>query len=234
MPIEFIKWGDKLLAINSNPLYYSQTPGSQGVQGTQGTEGVQGTQGIQGVEGSQGTIGSQGTEGAQGLAGIQGAEGTQGTLGTQGTQGTQGLIGIQGTIGIQGLAGIQGVQGTSFSDASLALYVKKAGDTMTGDLTITGAVISNASIGYKTSAYTARINDCNGIIEASGTFNVTLPNNMPVGYQTTIVNMGPGVITLNASTLYATDSSVALRNQYAGASAYHKGSGIWVAFGNLK
>ena len=97
-----------------------------------------------------------------------------------------------------------------------------------------GAVISNASIGYKTSAYTATINDCNGIIEASGTFNVTLPNNMPVGYQTTIVNMGPGIITLNASTLYATDSSVALKNRYAGASAYHKGSGVWVAFGNLK
>lgn len=162
---------------------------------------------------------------------------------------------------------VDGSLATKANDASLNLYVKKAGDTMTGtlyntntgtsldvsgnilvktgtvysaaenitgNLTVGGNLIQNASIAYKTSAYTATLDNINNIIEASGTFNVTLPNNMPTGYQTTVVNMGTGVITLNASTLYATDSSVRLRDRYAGAFAYHKGSGVWVAFGNLK
>lgn len=86
----------------------------------------------------------------------------------------------------------------------------------------------------KTAAYVVEASINNLIIEASGTWNLTLPNTLDAGFQATVVNNGPGTITLEASTLYATDGSVALRDKYAGASFAHKGSGVWYAWGNLK
>ena len=56
---------------------------------------------------------------------------------------------------------------------------------------------------------------------------------MDAGFQTTIINTGTGIITLNASTLLTADSSVNIRSKYSGATAAHKGSGIWYAIGNL-
>lgn len=119
--------------------------------------GAQGIQGIQGIIGIQGTDGYQGSDGVQGAQGSQGSQGTQGIQGTDGTQGTQGIQGSQGTQGIQG---IQGVQGISFSDASLALYVQKTGDTITGNLII------NASIGINNPSPGASL-DISGNIQLS-------------------------------------------------------------------
>ena len=90
------------------------------------------------------------------------------------------------------------------------------------------------SFDYKTAAYTLDIYDLNNIVEASGTFAVTLPNSVNPGFQTTIINVGGGNITLNASTLLTMDSSIVLRDRYATATAVHKGSGVWYASGNLK
>ena len=104
--------------------------------------------------------------------------------------------------------------------------IMPAGMTLNGNLTITGDIVSYASLDYVNSNYTVDINNINNVIEASGNITITLPNSLSAGFQTTIVNVGPGVITLNASTLLSTDSSVALRNRYAGASAIHKGTGI--------
>lgn len=92
----------------------------------------------------------------------------------------------------------------------------------------------NTGFVYKTSAYTVEAS-CNGfIIEASGTFTLTFPNSLATGFQSTIVNIGGGNITLNASTMLTTDSSVVLRDRYAGASVVHKGSGAFYGWGNLK
>jgi len=76
--------------------------------------------------------------------------------------------------------------------------------------------------------------DYNHVIEASGTFTVTFPNNVTQGFQITIVNSGIGTITLDASNLLTTDTFVKLEDQYAGASAVHKSNGTWFSWGNLK
>jgi hypothetical protein len=88
----------------------------------------------------------------------------------------------------------------------------------------------DASIGFKEAAYTVIQDDNNHVIEASGTFTVTFPNNVTQGFQITIVNSGIGTITLDASNLLTTDTFVNLIKQYAGASAVHKGNGSWYAW----
>jgi hypothetical protein len=142
---------------------YQGSDGAQGTQGIQGTtgSGTQGTQGIQGNTGTQGTDGYQGSDGAQGTQGIQGTtgSGTQGAQGIQGTtgSGTQGAQGIQGTTGsgtqgTTGSQGIQGRQGLAYSDASLVLYVLKAGDTLGGNYTMNASnFIVNGRVGIGTS-----------------------------------------------------------------------------------
>ena len=92
----------------------------------------------------------------------------------------------------------------------------------------------NTSINVQTSAYTLLSSDNNKVIDASGTWTLTLPNSLDTGFQVSIVNTGTGIITLDASNLLTMDSSVKLSNQYAGASAVHKGSGTWYAWGLLK
>ena len=92
----------------------------------------------------------------------------------------------------------------------------------------------NSSISAKSSNYTLDAFDNGTIIECTGSITITLPDSMSTGYQVTIVNMGTGTITLAASTtLYTQDSNTKLENQYGAASAYHRGSDIWVAFGDL-
>jgi hypothetical protein len=84
-------------------------------------------------------------------------------------------------------------------------------------------------------SYTVSVSDNNNLIciDASET-TVIFPNTLPLGFQTTVVNDTTGTVTLNASTLLTTDSSIVLRDRYAAASIYHKGSGVFYAFGNLK
>lgn len=82
--------------------------------------------------------------------------------------------------------------------------------------------------------YLVSASDNNNIIQADASMVITFPNTLDVGFQTTVVNSSTGYITMNASTLLTTDSSVRLRDQYAGASFVHKGSGVWFGFGNLK
>lgn len=92
----------------------------------------------------------------------------------------------------------------------------------------------NATISTKTSAYTVQSSDNNSIIECNGTFQITLPNSLDTGFQVTIVNVGTGVITLAASTtLYSKSSNRKLASQYVGATAYHRGSNVWIAMGDL-
>lgn len=79
-----------------------------------------------------------------------------------------------------------------------------------------------------TSAYNGRI------VECTNSITITLPNSMPTGFQVTIVNMGTGSVTINASTtLYTKDSKRRLTDRYAAASYYHRGSNVWVGFGDL-
>lgn len=84
-------------------------------------------------------------------------------------------------------------------------------------------------------SYLATETDNNNIIFAdTSTMIVTFPNTLPIGFQTTVVNRTTGNVTLNASTLYTTDSSVVLRDRYAAASIVCSSTGVFYAFGNLK
>jgi hypothetical protein len=94
----------------------------------------------------------------------------------------------------------------------------------------------DASISYKTAAYTLTSIDDNRILEASGTFSIYLPTNLNTGFQTLIVNVGGGTITLSASTgatYLARDSSNDLTKRYSGATVYKRDSTQWVAMGDL-
>lgn len=70
------------------------------------------------------------------------------------------------------------------------------------------------------------------IVEANGTFTITLPNSMSTGMWVDIVNVGTGTITLAASTTLQS-SGTKLATQYTGASCYHRGSNVWIAVGKL-
>jgi hypothetical protein len=72
----------------------------------------------------------------------------------------------------------------------------------------------------------------NKIIEANGTFTITLPDAMVTGMRVDIVNVGSGTITLAASTTLQSDGTK-LATQYTAASAYHRGGNTWIAFGKL-
>jgi len=94
----------------------------------------------------------------------------------------------------------------------------------------------NATIVYKTSQYEVSTGDNNYIIEASGTFNMVFPTAIDAGFQTTVVNIGGGTITMVAklgALILTKDSSTKLTKRYTGATAYSRGSNQWVIMGDL-
>ncbi|OYD64835.1 UNVERIFIED_ORG: collagen triple helix repeat protein [Burkholderia sp. CF145] len=126
--------------------------GLTGATGPQGDKGDKGDTGTQGPQGSVGATGPQGPQGIKGDTGIQGPQGPVGATGPQGPQGDIGLTGPQGPKGDTGATGPQGVQGPVGPAADTSTLVKKAGDTMTGALTIQPAsgdamLLASASAG---------------------------------------------------------------------------------------
>jgi len=91
----------------------------------------------------------------------------------------------------------------------------------------------NTVIDVKTTTYTLVATDNNHVIDASGTWTLTFPDDLDTGFQVTAVNAGVGVITLDASKLLTKDSAVTIVDQYAGISAVHKGNGTYYCWGGL-
>ncbi|RPI39295.1 MAG: hypothetical protein EHM67_10350 [Hyphomicrobiaceae bacterium] len=136
-------------------------PGPEGPPGPQGETGPAGADGAPGPQGEPGATGPAGADGAMGPPGPQGEQGIQGLTGAQGPMGPQGLPGADGSpdTAAQVLAKLITVDGAgSGLDADLLdgqssafyasaasmtaaddLRVLKAGDTMTGDLTVSKA-----------------------------------------------------------------------------------------------
>lgn len=81
----------------------------------------------------------------------------------------------------------------------------------------------------KSANYTIAAGDAGKIVECNGTFTITLPDSLDTGFQIVIVNVGTGTITIAASTTLQGVTSIA--TQYAAATAYHRGSNVWLAFG---
>jgi hypothetical protein len=151
------------------------------------------------------------------------------------------------------------LQQISTSDISLTIIKKVISqtNTSTGSSTGTGAsavlvaakhnvlsgladddhkqyLLRAESIVSLTSGTTLDATHAGKIIECSGTFTVTLPNSMATGMKVDIVNIGTGTITIAASTTLQSDGSKnKLATQYTGASAYHRGSNVWLLVGKI-
>ncbi len=139
------------------------------LEGPQGQQGIQGIQGEKGDKGDTGDRGPQGLQGPPGPNGknlefewngtqlgvrqegqvnyiyvdLKGPKGDKGDKGDTGPQGEQGIQGIQGPEGPQGPPGEDGSDAEVTQQNVLAAIgytpVDKAGDTMTGLLTLSGA-----------------------------------------------------------------------------------------------
>ena len=139
--------------------------GDQGPAGERGLQGEIGPQGNPGVQGPPGQIGPRGEKGDRGETGPRGLQGIPGPVGPAGPKGEQGIQGQTGPQGVPGPAGPKGDPGTTDYnqltnkpdltlkadktyvdsqdtvlakriDTGLDNKVNKAGDTMTGRLTL--------------------------------------------------------------------------------------------------
>ncbi len=102
------------------------------------------------------------------------------------------------------------------------------------DVSISSYALKDSAFNEISTAYTLVQSDNNKVIDASGTWTLTMPDNLSVGFQFTVINSGVGTITLDASNLLTINSYTDLSDQYAAANAVHKGSGTWYAWGDLK
>jgi len=90
------------------------------------------------------------------------------------------------------------------------------------------------TIDAKTANYTVVAGDNNKILHCSNSITITFPDSLDTGVNVTIVNIGTGTITLSAATTLNTkDSKVTITSQYGAVSAYHAGSNVWYAYGDL-
>jgi hypothetical protein len=166
--------------------------GLTGSQGPQGVKGDTGSQGPQGAKGDTGLPGPQGPAGVQGPAGadstVPGPQGPKGDTGSTGGPGPQGPQGVKGDTGAQGPAGVVGsadlvpfvpggnIVATNVQAAIVELdneKVAKAGDTMTGALTLFGAPTADLHAATKLYVDTK--------VAAAGGSSLTISDTPPVG-----------------------------------------------------
>jgi hypothetical protein len=131
--------------------------GDGGEVGPPGPPGPQGDTGAIGEPGPPGPQGDPGAAGATGPAGPTGATGATGPAGTDGADGAPGATGPKGDTGATGPTGPQGVPGTPADTSSLVL---KAGDTMSGQLTVPTVVVGPSPTGSSLSVNASAANWC--------------------------------------------------------------------------
>lgn len=150
------------------------SPGPAGPAGPQGIQGPAGNAGAQGPAGADGAQGPAGPAGAQGPSGLAGAPGVAGPAGPAGPTGAQGPAGSAGAAGPAGPTGPQGAVGPQGPAASLSIGVSG-----------------------QAAAYTYTLADNGTMIRATGSaaVNHTLLNNMPVGFNVLVKQVGVGQVT---------------------------------------
>ena len=93
-----------------------------------------------------------------------------------------------------------------------------------------------ALISSKTEAYTLVASDANKLIQANGTFTITVPaSTIPAGTRVDIVNTGTGVITIagDGLTLQSKASAVTIATQYSGATLFFTSTTTALLIGDL-
>ena len=93
-----------------------------------------------------------------------------------------------------------------------------------------------SQISSKTANYTLVAGDTNDLIQANGTFTITVPaSTIPAGTRVDVVNTGTGVITFAGSglTLQSKDSAVTIATQYSGATLFFTSTTTALLIGDL-
>lgn len=93
-----------------------------------------------------------------------------------------------------------------------------------------------AQISSKTANYTLVAGDTNDLIQADGTFTITVPaSTIPAGTRVDIVNTGTGIITIagDGLTLQSKNSKVTVAAQYAGATLFFTSTTTALLIGDL-
>lgn len=93
-----------------------------------------------------------------------------------------------------------------------------------------------AEISSKTAAYTLVAGDTNDLIQADGTFTITVPaSTIPTGTRVDIANTGTGVITIagDGLTLQSKDSAVTIATQFSGATLFFTSTTTALLIGDL-
>jgi hypothetical protein len=162
-------------AIESSFTTWVQSIATVGPVGPPGPQGDVGPAGPQGPAGPAGPQGIQGSAGPIGPAGAQGPQGPAGPTGAQGLPGSSGPAGAQGPQGPAGPAGPQGPVGPA---APLSIGVSMQAGAWTLATADNGTMIRSTS---------------------AAAVNYTLPNNMPVGFNTLVKQGGAGQLTFVAA-----------------------------------
>jgi hypothetical protein len=168
---------DQVLTTYGNGvLYWSNAGfGPQGSTGATGSTGITGPIGATGPMGETGATGDLGPTGPSGATGPQGSRGSTGSTGVQGATGTTGPLGPAGATGATGIAnpagsntqvqfnssGSFGATSNLTFNSSTNLFVVN-GNTQTGNITITGNVLSSLRV--------------NGNITAANVLIANVPN----------------------------------------------------------
>jgi hypothetical protein len=93
-----------------------------------------------------------------------------------------------------------------------------------------------AQISSKTGAYTLVAGDANDLIQANGTFTITVPaSTVPAGTRVDVVNTGTGIITFAGSglTINSKAGALTLPDQYAGATLFFTSTTTALLIGDL-
>lgn len=93
-----------------------------------------------------------------------------------------------------------------------------------------------AGVSSKTSAYTLAVTDTNDLIQADGTFTITVPaNTFGTGARVDIANIGTGIITFAGSglTISSKSSKVTIANQFSAATLFFTSATTALLIGDL-
>jgi hypothetical protein len=93
-----------------------------------------------------------------------------------------------------------------------------------------------ATISTKTEAYTLVAGDTNNLIQADGTFTITVPDaTIAAGNRVDVVNIGTGVITLTGDdlTIQSKAGKLTIATQYSGATLFFTSTTTALLIGDL-